>query len=76
MTGTPMATIERRLVDYFDHIGLGFTVEKQGLDWVAVRDEVEFSLSELALALAADFRPSQTGRRVTRTGLATGSGLN
>lgn len=57
----PFNTIERRLVDYFDHIGLGFTVEKQGREWVAVREEVEISLTELALALAADF-PTQSDR--------------
>jgi hypothetical protein len=55
---SPFAKIERRLVDYFDHLGLGFAVESQGREWVAIREEVELSLTELAMALAADFQPA------------------
>jgi hypothetical protein len=57
MSEKPFMRIERRLVDYFDHIGLGFTVEQGDREWLAVRGEVEFSLTELAMALAADFPP-------------------
>lgn len=63
MSESPFNTIERRLVNYFDHLGLGFTVEDRGHEWVAVREEVEISLTELALALAADLPAPLTDRR-------------